>query len=152
MHPDVSPDERNMRQALALFGLALVVGPFAWQGKPDLILAIFSFCVFLATSVAVTLFLIEDWLQKDGPLRLSRICLPATGILAFSASLFLAAGYPGWATFTFALAGVVAAYRKLRTEGPFNLIPATALDVSLAGGAGTALGGMFLILLGWAIT
>lgn len=149
MTPDASPDERDIRQALGLFGAALVVGSFAWQDKPDLILAVFSFCVFLATSVAVTLFLIEDLVRKDGGVCLTRVCLPATGILAFSASLFLAAGYPGWAVSAFAVAGMLAAYRTFRTDGAFNLIPSTALDVSLAGGAGCALGGIFIILLGW---
>jgi hypothetical protein len=146
---DPGSNLKEMLQAQCLMGVALFTASLSWQDKPDAVLAILAFCIFFATSVTALLSLIEGRLHAKAGKPLLRICLPATGVFGFSATLFVAAGFAGFALLVFLAGFLVAGYRRHATDGPFNLIPATALDVGLAGGLGATLAGLFLILLGW---
>lgn len=136
---------REAGRALGLMTGALCMAAIVGEEKQAVALAVFSFCILLMTLVATTLFLLEGRLQRGKPDRLPGFCLPATGMLGFSAALFVAAGSWVLTTLAFLVAVFLAAYRRGAKQGAFNLIPATALDLGLAGGIGAAGAGILLV-------
>lgn len=144
---EVISSRREAIQALGLMIGALCMAAAVGHEKQAVVLAVFSFCILLMTLVATTLFLLEGRLKRNRPDRLPGFCLPATGILGFSAALFVAAGSSVLTTVAFLVAVFLSAYRRGTKQGAFNLIPATALDLGLVGGIGAAGAGILLVAL-----
>lgn len=143
----VSSSLADALQALGLMSGALGMAAVIGQEKQAVVLAVFSFCVLLMTLVATTLFLLEGRLNRDKRHRILGFCVPATGILGFSAALFVAAGFWVWTSLAFVVAGFLSAYRRRAKNGAFNLIPSAALDLGVVGGIGAAAAGVFLVAL-----
>ncbi len=134
-------------QALGLMSGALCMSALIGHEGPSVFLAIFSFCVLLMTLVATTLFLVEGRIFRDRPDRILGFCMPATGILGFSAALFVAAGFWVLTSLAFLVAFFLAAYRRRAKQGVFNLIPTAALDLGVVAGIGAAVAGVFLVVI-----
>ena len=120
-------------QALGLMSGARCMSALIGHEGPSVFLAIFSFCVWR--------------IFRDRPDRILGFCMPATGILGFSAALFVAAGFWVLTSLAFLVAFFLAAYRRRAKQGVFNLIPTAALDLGVVAGIGAAVAGVFLVVI-----
>lgn len=132
-------------QAMSVMAGVLVFATFIWQDRPNVLLAVFSFCIFFMTVVTTTLCLIEARVVRDKPNPLLKFCLPGTALLGCSGALFLACGFWLWAGVTLAMAAALSLYRRRAAEGVFGLIPAAGHELGLVGGLGAVVAGALLV-------
>ncbi|MEM9427230.1 MAG: hypothetical protein AAGA06_11065 [Pseudomonadota bacterium] len=143
---DVIPTSHtDALQAISVMAGVLVFATVIWQDRPNVLLAVFSFCILFMTLVTTTLCLIEARVVRDKPNPLLRFCLPGTALLGCSGALFLACGFWVWAVLTLVMAAALSLYRRQAADGAFGLIPAAGHELGLVGGLGAVVAGALLV-------